>query len=262
MKGANWRRPYGPKSNIRGLEDHPVVYGTFGDALAYAKWAGKDLPTEAESEFAARGGLDGKEFAWGDELTPDGKHIANIWQGYFPFGSQSEDGFELTSPVMTYPPNCYGLYDIVGMSGSGSRTGTLKDMQPRRKGLLHSGKSARWPRIGQLRSAALEHQDSAEDHQRWLASVCAELLPALSPGDTPCRTGRHFDEPCRFSPRRKNGTDRDQYGIGALVKQVSSRLHGRTTMKPASAIDRRALLSGLAALSRGSQRLWVVSLRQ
>ena len=81
----NWRRPYGPRSDISGQEDHPVVHVAYQDVEAYANWAGKELPTEAEWEFAARGGLDGAEFAWGDELTPGGKHMANIWQGAFPF---------------------------------------------------------------------------------------------------------------------------------------------------------------------------------
>jgi sulfatase modifying factor 1 len=90
------------------------VHVALGDALAYAKWAGKDLPTEAEWEFAARGGLDGAEFAWGDELTPGGKPMANTWQGEFPRQNLCEDGFERTSPVTAFPPNGYGLYDMIG----------------------------------------------------------------------------------------------------------------------------------------------------
>ena len=112
--GANWRRPYGPRSSLSGLNDHPVVHVAYSDALAYAKWAGKELPTEAEWEFAARGGLDGAEFAWGDELTPGGKQMANTWQGAFPHENLKLDGYERTSPVTAFPPNGYGVFDMIG----------------------------------------------------------------------------------------------------------------------------------------------------
>ncbi len=112
--GADWRHPYGPDSSIKGLDDHPVVHVAYPDALAYARWAGKSLPTEAQWEYAARGGLEGAEFAWGDELTPGGRHMANIWQGAFPFQNTCEDGYARTSPVGSYPPNGYGLLDMIG----------------------------------------------------------------------------------------------------------------------------------------------------
>jgi len=114
LKGADWRHPYGPRSNINSLNDHPVVHVSYADALAYAQWTGKDLPTEAEWEFAARGGLDRAEFAWGDELTPDGVHMANTWQGEFPLRNLCQDGYERTSPVTAFPPNGYGIHDMIG----------------------------------------------------------------------------------------------------------------------------------------------------
>jgi formylglycine-generating enzyme len=113
-RGANWRHPRGPGSSLEGLHDHPVVHVAYDDAMAYARWSGKDLPTEAEWEFAARGGLEGAEFVWGAEFTPDGKPMANTWQGEFPWQNLLEDGYEWTSPVGAFPPNGYGLFDMAG----------------------------------------------------------------------------------------------------------------------------------------------------
>ena len=110
----DWRHPLGPESSIEGLDDHPTVHVVYQDAKAYADWAGKRLPTEAEWEYAARGGLEGKEFAWGDELAPGKKRMANTWQGLFPFANQKPEGWERTSPVCQYPANGYALFDMIG----------------------------------------------------------------------------------------------------------------------------------------------------
>jgi formylglycine-generating enzyme required for sulfatase activity len=114
VPGADWRHPEGPGSSLEGREAHPVVHVAYEDAKTYAAWAGKSLPTEAEWEYAARGGLEGAAYPWGDHFAPGGRMMANTWQGEFPWENRCTDGYEGTSPVGAFPPNGYGLYDMVG----------------------------------------------------------------------------------------------------------------------------------------------------
>lgn len=112
--GASWRTPQGPGSGVDGREEHPVVLVSYADALAYARWAGRDLPTEVEHEYAARGGADGTTYAWGDEPRPGGRLMANTWQGRFPYDNTGAEGWRGTAPVGTFPANGYGIHDLVG----------------------------------------------------------------------------------------------------------------------------------------------------
>ncbi|MFC8229849.1 formylglycine-generating enzyme family protein [Streptomyces sp. NPDC057287] len=114
VPGADWRHPEGPGSSFATRQNHPVVHVSWNDAQAYCAWSGTRLPTEVEWEYAARGGLEQRRYPWGDELTPDGRHMCNIWQGDFPTRNTGEDGFLGTAPVKSYRPNGYGLHNVVG----------------------------------------------------------------------------------------------------------------------------------------------------
>ena len=114
VRGACWSHPEGPDSNVDSRQNYPATHISWNDAMEYCRWAGKRLPTEAEWEYASRGGLEQKTYPWGDELTPGGRHLCNIWQGEFPSVDTAEDGYSAPAPVNTYPPNGYGFYTITG----------------------------------------------------------------------------------------------------------------------------------------------------
>ena len=181
------------------------MHVAYADALAYATWAGKELPTEAEWEFAARGGLDGAEFAWGDELTPGGKHMANTWQGNFPHENLCSDGFDRTSPVTAFPPNGYGVHDMIGNVWEWTTDWfSQKHQADAPKACCVPENPRGGGEAGQLRPLPAADQDSAQSHQRRLASVRAELLPPLPPGRAPCGSGGYVHQPSRVSVCHQN----------------------------------------------------------
>ena len=196
--GAYWREPEGPGSSVDGRLRHPVVQVCFEDAAAYASWAGKRLPTEAEWEWAARGGLVGARFAWGDEQQPEGRLMANTWQGSFPYANTGADGWVGTSPVGTFPANGYGLVDMTGNTWEW----TSDYYSPRHivpgAAAIDAG-AARGPACHGERRAGFA--DAASRTQGRLPPVLSRVLPALPSGRPQRPSRRHRDDPHRVPLR-------------------------------------------------------------
>ena len=192
--GASWRTPQGPGSSWEKIPDHPVVHVAWADATAYARWAGKELPTEVEWEYAARGGLVGKDFAWGDELWPAGAVLANTWHGPFPWRSEDPDGHDGTSPVGSYPANGYGLHDMVGnvwewtrTRWTGSHAGPGEDVSP------CCGGSMRLEESDRMVSKGGSHLCSPE--------YCQRYRPAARQGNGANDSTSHLGFRCVRRPR-------------------------------------------------------------
>ena len=184
--GASWRHPVGPHSSIAKRADHPVVHVAYEDAEAYAQWAGLALPTEAEWEVAARGGLDAATYTWGDEPEQPGQRLANYWHGDFPW--RPDPGYGRTAPVGSFPANGYGLFDMAGNVWEWT-TDWYADTRRRRSVL----------RGRQLRPAAAAVPGAAQGHQGRLVPLRRQLLPALPARRPPAADGRHGHEPHRLS---------------------------------------------------------------
>ena len=194
--GADWRHPEGPGSDLDGRQRHPVTHVAYPDAVAYANWAGKSLPTEAEWEYAARGGLDGATYCWGDEFAPKGRMMANTWQGEFPWQNLLLDRYERTSPVGAFPPNGYGLHDMAGnvWEWTADRYTSNHDAEPPRACC-----APHRPKFGR---AGRGRRQRGPCHQGGLPPVRAQLLPAVPAGGPAARDGRHLHLPPRVPLRR------------------------------------------------------------
>jgi formylglycine-generating enzyme required for sulfatase activity len=200
--GANWRHPEGPGSGIEGKEEHPMVHVSWDDAVAYAKWAGKRLPTEAEWEFAARGGLENKPYAWGDEKPgAGGKWQCNIWQGEFPHRNTALDGHERTAPVKSYSPNGHGVYDMAGNVWEWCADWYQRDLYRHR-----AGKGVTVNPAGPERSRDPQHPFMKQRVQRGGSflcndSYCSRYRPSARHGCSPDTGMSHVGFRCVMSPR-------------------------------------------------------------
>ena len=216
VPGARWCEPAGPGSTLDGRQDHPVVHVSFDDARAYARWAAKDLPTEAEWEYAARGGLDGMIYAWGDDARPDGRLMANTWQGRFPFRNGGANGWIGTSPVGTFPANGYDLYDMIGNVWEWTTDSYYPQPPDGDQRLLRASRlSARRP-FGKRRTR-IPHL--AERSQRGIPPVRTRVLPALPPRCAITASYRHRHQPHRLSLRPPHATPRMSWVTNRAVRR-------------------------------------------
>jgi formylglycine-generating enzyme required for sulfatase activity len=202
IPGANWRHPEGPGSTIEGRDNHPVVHVSWDDATAFARWAGKRLPTEAEWEYAARGGLRSKFYLWGDERPSGGRALANIWQGEFPHLNTATDGFARTSPVKTFPPNGYGLFDMAGNVWEWCADWYDHGLYPRRAGL-----GVIVNPVGPERSFDPSRPYEPLRVQRGGSflcsdSYCSRYRPSARQGNSPDTGMSHVGFRCAMTPRK------------------------------------------------------------
>ena len=201
LPGADWRHPEGPGSTLHGRERHPVLHVAWEDVAAYAAWAGKAIPTEAEWEYAARGGHDGWPYAWGQELAPKGKMLANYWQGEFPWQNLALDGYERTAPVGSFPPNGYGLFDMIGNAWEWTADWYTAAARGGQSLLWRGGQPPRRQPGGERRSAGGRGRHPAQGAQRGLLGLCRELLPALPSRGAHAPPDRHRHQPHQLSLR-------------------------------------------------------------
>jgi formylglycine-generating enzyme required for sulfatase activity len=201
VPGASWRHPEGPASTIEDREDHPVVHVAYEDAKAYADWAGKSLPTEAEWEFAARGGLDSAKYVWGNEFAPNGQLMANTWQGEFPWQNLKSDGYEGTSPIGAFPANGYGLFDMAGNVWEW----TSDFFRPRHTGdTVKSCCTPRNPRVEVYDQGKIAHGPDAHIPRRVVKggshlcapSYCLRYRPAARQGEAVDTSTSHIGFRC------------------------------------------------------------------